>query len=487
VILAIDIGTSNFKSAVFDAEGNCLGSASAPLSIGDEGDGRYEIEGGQWLAAFESCCGQYRGKGPEGGALARVEALVISGNGPSLVPVTGTPSIDGGAEFRTAVLGLDAAPARLWLDRRAAGEAAFISALAGDYVDPGFFLPKALYIKNNEKELFDKTKYFLEPYEYLAYALTGEARTVFPSKGFERWYWNEDVLSRAGLDSEKFPPFISPGDTIGTLLPEAASCFGFRRHLPVIAGGPDFFAAILGSGAVCPGQVCDRSGSSEGINLCTQKQIFDKRLMSYGHPVKPYWNLSGIISTTGKAMDWVKDLFGISGYGDLYDSASKARPGAGGLIFLPYLAGERAPVWDHKAKGVWFGLSLSTKKEDLIRAAAEGICFAVRDVITVMEEAGAGVHELRVTGGTALSDTLSRIKADVTGRPVLTGEHKDAELLGLAALGEAGLKHFSSPSEAVSAMVKIKKTFQPDAQKASVYNDLFARYRESYRALKDLF
>jgi sugar (pentulose or hexulose) kinase len=164
------------------------------------GGGRYEVDPEVWLRAFEDCC---RRLGP----LGKVEALVISGNGPTLTPVTGEPVCDAGG------LRLDAAPARLWLDRGVREEAAAVSAVMGDFVDPSFFLPKALGIKKREPGLYEKTKAFLSCPEYLAYALTGEARTVFPSEGFDRWYWNEEALEKLGLEKEKFPPFIAPGDT----------------------------------------------------------------------------------------------------------------------------------------------------------------------------------------------------------------------------------------------------------------------------------
>ncbi|MDR0877659.1 MAG: hypothetical protein LBN21_06370 [Treponema sp.] len=481
MILAIDIGTSTFKSGIFHYGGSCVASAVLPLAVlaGD----RHEADPRQWLLAFEESCRRL-------GSLSAVEALVISGNGPSLVPVTGTPGIDSG-------LSLPAAGARLWLDRGAEKAAAEVSAVMEDFVDPGFFLPKALNIKNDEPELYEKTKHFLYCPEYLAYALTGEARTVFPSEGFDRWYWNAAVLEKLALDTQKFPPFISPGDIIGTLLPSVSAFFGFGKNIPVIAGGPDFFVSILGSGVVRPGQVCDRSGTSEGINACTEKRIFDPGLMSYGHPVKPFWNLSGIISTTGKAIDWARELLGLDttekGYNEFFNLADSCGAGAGGLLFLPYLAGERAPIWDSHAQGVFLGLNLSTGRAETARAVIEGICFAIRDVVTVMEEAGGNssarvkVQELRVSGNSAGNMILNQIKADVLGRDVLIPVQKEAELLGLTAIAAAAMGKFSSAGEAVSAMVRIETVWHPDEKKTGLYDRMFAEYRETYRALKHLF
>jgi xylulokinase len=469
LILAIDIGTSTFKAAIFSHEGLCLNEAAIPTPINGG-----EAESGVWLAAFEAAM-------PRLGDLGGLEALVISGNGPTLIPVTGNPG------FGERGFSLPAGRALLWLDRRAEEESAKVSELAGAFVDPSFFLPKALWVKNHEAELYRKTRYFLFAPEYLAFALTGEARTIFPSQGFERWYWDQGMLEGLGLESAKFPPFAAPGELIGVLSAGAASRFGFPRGLKVFAGGPDFFVSILGTGVTTAGQVCGRSGSSEGINLCTRERIMDSRLMSYGHPIKPLWNLSGIISTTGKAIAWARELLGMEGlpHSSFYELAAGARPGAGGLIFLPYLVGERAPLWDPHARGVFQGLSLATGRAELARAVAEGICLAVRDVIAVMEECGAPVGEIRVTGGPAESPFLNQLKADITRRPVLLPARRDAELLGLAIIGATALGNYSSLAEASGALVRINRVFEPRGE--SLYEDRFGMYRELYGTLKPYF
>jgi xylulokinase len=476
LLLTIDIGTSTFKAAIFSYEGVCHTQAALPMSLASGEGLRHETDPAGWLRAFEELMPRLEG-------LARVEAVVISGNGPTVVPVTGEPGLKAGG------LLLPAGQARLWLDRRAREESKTVSDLAGAYVDPSFFLPKALGIKNREPELYEKTRCFLSSSEYLAYALTGEARTVLPAAGFERWYWDEKLLRAAGLDPQKFPPFAAPGELIGTLSAAAAARFGFSGPVRVFAGGPDFFVSILGTGTVSPGQTCDRSGTSEGINLCTPNRITDPRLMSYGHPIRPYWNLSGIISTSGKAIGWARELLGLADlpYRAFYDLAARAEDGAGGVVFLPYLAGERAPLWDPHARGVFQGLSLTTGRAELARAVLEGVCFAIRDVIAVMEESGAPVKDLRVTGGPAESLFLNQLKADIGGRPVLLPVIQDAELLGLAVIGAAARGKYASPEEAARSLVRINKTFYPNKATESRYENHFGMYRELYRALKPQF
>jgi len=467
VLLTVDIGTSNFKSALWDFDGNRLSFAEIPLSINSD---RQEADCTQWLRAFETCCQKLSKRH---GNLDNVQAVIISGNGPSLVPVLGEPSVE------KEGLSLAAENARLWLDRRAVKYQAEVAEVMGGFVDASFFIPKILRVKKEESELYNRTKYFLGCPEYLSFALTGQARTVFPSDGFDRWFWNDAVLEKLKLDEAKFPAFIRPGDTYGTILPSVAQYFGFANNIPVITGGPDFFAAILGAGVMKPGQICDRTGSSEGINLCVNERVDDDRLMCYGHPVKPYWNISGIISTAGKAIEWCRDLLGIASYDDFFALARESSAGSGGLVFLPHLAGERGPVLNPSARGAWSGISLNSGRREFANSVLEGIAFAVRDIIAVMEESSdAKAEQLRVTGGLAGNAALNQIKADITGREILQPVYKETELLGLAVIGACFLGKFSSFAEASAAMVSIEKTYEPNLKNAVLYDELFCKYKK---------
>jgi len=479
MLLTIDIGTSAFKSALWNIESAkpCLVSVSAPLSI-DVSDGvKHEVDPSKWLRAFEECCKKLKN-------LNDVDAIIISGNGPSLVPVFGEPSLNNG-------LCVPAENARLWLDRRAVNYQEQVSELTGGFVDASFFLPKILLIKNEEPNLYKKTGCFLGCPEYLAFALTGEAHSVFPCEGFDRWFWNENVLEKLDIDKKKLPDFIRPGDLFGTINKLTAEHFGFKKDIPVISGGPDFYAAILGSGVTKPRQICDRTGSSEGINLCTSNLINDARLMSYRHPIKPFWNLSGMINTTGKAIEWGCDLLGLKGFDEFLSLAEKSRPGSGGLVFLPYLAGERAPIWKSSARASWNGISLAAGREQFANSILESIGFAVKDVLTVMEEAesAGGVEraasleprakKLHVTGRLAGIGKLNQIKADITGMEVLEPVYKEAELLGLAITGSCFLGKYSSIAEASSDLVRMEKHFEPDLKNFELYETLFHEYKKS--------
>jgi len=417
MILTIDIGTSNFKSALWDFFGTPLSFAAVPLSINIE-DEKHEADPSIWLRAFEECCKKLFINSIN---VKKVEAIVISGNGPSLVPVTGEPQVKNG-------LSVPSYNARLWLDRRAEKYQEKVNDVMGGFVDASFFLPKILYIKNEEKEIYEKTITFIGCPEYLAYALTGQAKTVFPSEGFDRWFWNDNVLQKLNLNASKFPEFINPGEMFGKLSKYAAELFGFKENIPVISGGPDFYAAIIGSGVTEPGQALDRTGSSEGINLCSNKLINIDNFMSYRHPIKPYWNLSAIISRSGIAIKNECEKLGISGFNEFISLAEKN----------------------------------IEEKEKAARLTLETLCLQIKDIINKMEKEDVAINELRVTGGLSACDLLNQIKANITEKKIIKLKYKDAELLGCAIIGCCYLGKFSSYSEASKKFVKIEKQFEPE-------------------------
>lgn len=474
MVLTIDIGTTTCKAAVFDASGGRRASAHVSLDLVSDGDGAQETDPRCWAEALASLCRELC-------ADRRVAAIVVSGNGPTLVPVFGPPAREGFFVYAQADM------ARLWLDRRAVVEAKEISRLEGSFVDSSFFLPKVLHLYRTNRPVYDRARWFLSSFEYVNYLLTGEAKAVLHAEDALRWYWSDDLLNALELDREKFPPFCRPGELIGAVTALAAETLGLPKGTPVYAGGPDFLVSILGCGAVEPGRVCDRSGTSEGINLCTREPLGDDRLMTYLHPVKPYHNVSGIISTSGKAIGWIKQTLGMGNlsFPGMYDRMAQAKAGCGGVVFLPYLHGERAPIWDSDAKGVFSGLTLSTGPAELLRSVAEGVCLAVRDVITVMEDLGGEVDELRVTGGPSESGFLNQLKADVTGRVVLIPEIGDAELVGSMVVARTALGDFESFSQAAEDLVTISRRFDPDPSLAAMYAELFVRYRSVYASLKD--
>jgi len=316
--------------------------ARRPLALVHGSDGAHESDARLWVEAALSAGAEAVAEARRGSDI-EVRAVSVSGNGPTLLA----------ADSAGRPLG----PALSWLDRRAAGEAEEVSALAGIRIDPTFYLPKALRLwRSAGEKLRGKIRWFFSCPEYLVFSLCGEALTYLPHPGYEPYIWNSEMIAALHLPAERFPPFVAPAKIAGKLLSIAAARLGLSAGIPVVSGFPDFLAAIVGSASVEIGVACDRTGTSEAINLCADRPFSRRDLLSLPHPLDVLWNISGGVSTAGAALEWLAStldagigLNGSTKVDGLLAEARLAAPGAKGLVFLPYLAGERAPLWTHRA------------------------------------------------------------------------------------------------------------------------------------------
>jgi xylulokinase len=279
------------------------------------------------------------------------------------------------------------------------------------------------------------------------------------------------------------------GEVVGAISHEGSAATAIPEGTRVVTGGPDFIASLIGTGTTKPGRACDRAGTSEGINLCSLHGVDDPRLLCLPHVIEPYINVSGMISTSGKAVEWFKRISGRESehFDDFFEDVCASAPGSSKLIFLPYLSGERSPIWDPSARGVFLGLTLGHGRKEMSRAVVESTAFAMRDIIEVMESLGSSVDELRVVGSPGKSPVWNQIKADITGRPIVLPKYDDAELLGDACIGLTATGRYASIAEAAEDTVSIGRTFHPDPSNTRLYDELFRVYRSAYEALKPVF
>jgi xylulokinase len=471
MLLAFDVGTSLLKGGLFDRRGALLARAEVPLALISHPDPLWhESDARGWVAGLAEAAARLGAAGA-----GRLDAVVVSGNGPTLVPVDGA--------------GAPLAPALTWMDRRGAEEARIISEKSGAPIDPSFYLPKAFWFFRNEPRVYAEAKYFFSCPEYIAYLLTGVPVTFLPAPQFTRYIWEPSLIAALGMDPSKFPPFIASGRILGAVSAAGAAASGIPAGTPVVAAGPDFIVSLLGTATVFPGRACVRSGTSEGINLCSSEPVRDRRLLCLGHIAEGCWNVSGMISTSGKALEWCRNATGRAraSYESLFAEMEKTVPGANRLLFLPYLAGERAPLWDPNARGAFIGLTLNHGAADMLRAVAESVGYAIRDVVEVMEETGLAVQDLRITGRPSRSSLWNQIKADITGRRILVPAAQDSDLTGDVCLALRALGDYGSLAEASEAIVKIGSVFEPDEKSSRLYDEMFSLYRESYGSLKAVF
>jgi xylulokinase len=467
MILAYDIGTTFLKGAVVTENGKILARAQVPIRMVESADReRYEWDADAWLSGMALVTAQLglRDKG-------RLRGVVVSANGPTLVPVN--------ADCEPLALAMS------WMDRRAREEAELIAEFSDSPVDPSFYLPKAFWVMRHEPELYEKTRYFLPCAEFIDFFLTGNPVRILPTALFSEFYWNEGAVPRVRLDPEKLPPFVEPGELIGPVSERAADILGLPPGIPVIAGGPDYIMSIIGTASMQAGRTCDRAGTSEGVNLCWSAPVRDPKLLCFPHLVRGLYNVSAMFSTSGSALDWAARSLG-SHKPDveaLLREVQGVPAGSDGLLFLPFLSPERFPIWDPNMRGAFVGLTLAHGRREMMRAVVESTGFAVRSVIAAMEASGCHAADLRVTGSQTRLPLWCQVRADVTGKKVLLPEQEDAELVGNACVGFFGLGDFESLPAAAESLVRFQRTFVPDQRAAEVYDEMFARFSRACACL----
>jgi len=483
-VLAVDIGTSGCKLALVDPYGRVTAKTAVRYEVIRPNSICAEQNPHTWWEAFkEGLSTLIASKDSD-----EIVAVGISGQSPVILPV----------DSRGDVLH----NALLWMDRRAVSQAKKLAEIFGIREDPSNALAKILWFRDEMPHLFAKTYKFLQASDYIAFRLTGTcvtdkftAMTAFFNP--HEWKWPKEVEDMGIM--EKLPEVVEPGSPIGHVSRSASKEIGLREDTIVTAGSIDAYLALLGSGAVKPGSACDISGTSTCLMITSSKPVHDpkERVFCTPHFLNDLFIVSGVLSTTGASISWFLEEFGreemlkASEIGEdpfnlLISRASKVPQGAEGLIFLPYLAGERSPIWDPFAKGAIIGLTLKHGKGHVIRAILEGCAFGLRHVLETAEELGANVKEIRTCGGASKSDLLCQIKANVIGKPILTLSEPDASLIGAAILAFIGSGIYKKVLEAIDSIVKVKKVFIPEEESRRVYDHLFHLYKRSYDVLKEI-
>lgn len=458
LIMAVDIGTTNVKLALFDTEGRKLFHFERQCKE-DVSNGKHEIDPKKWWTAF------VRGVHATDVKLRKnVRAICASSQGPTIVLVDKE--------------GRPVGKAIGWLDARGQRHVQFLRAQG---IDEQTASATAKLIEL--KKVLNEKVYLLQPADYLILKLTNRfVNATFRQYGYSPWYGQ--ILDRFDL-SETFiiPELVEPSKMIGKLLEDVARRLGLPEDVIVVAGSPDFAAALLGTNTLRPAVACDRAGTSEGITLCSDVEVHAPGLITTPFFVEPLWKISGLLTTSGKAIEWMahrvarfRSVKGLS-------LSNVKRPT--GVIFLPHLVGERSPYWNPKLRGILFGLNLESNAKSLIVSAAEGVAFAVRHIVDEMRRAGARIETIRTTGGQATNDLCNQIKADVLGMTVEL-VRPDAELFGCAILAISCLNE-EPFVQVAERLTRVKKRFVPDLEKHELYNELYKTYLELHDRNMDLF
>lgn len=456
MILSVDIGTSILKCGIFDRSCRLINSASEPVKLNHK-NSFYETDPSEWINAFKKNCSIM----PE---MSKIKTIVISGNGPTLLAIDNS--------------GKTLYPAISWMDKRGAYETRNI--FKGSNINPTYFLSKVYWIYKNKPQVYSQTSSFISCPEYLVYYLTGNPFTILPNKEFIKYIWTEMAISKLGMEKDKFPPFIKPGVSAGKVSKYIINEFSINPDTEVIIGGYDYLMSLLGTGTVIPGTACDRTGTSEGINYCSAKPVKDNSLLCTPHIDENFYNVSGIISASGKAIEWFKNNSPYSNkdFESVFRDAEKIKPGADRLIFIPHIAGERDNEY-YKA-GAFLGLTVNHSYKEMARAVIESIGYAVNFIIEKIEKHGLLIKDLRIAGSLSKINLLNRIKADITGKNILIPQISDSELHGNACVGLTYLGEYDNIIEASLNSVIIEKSIKPDNKLVTFYREMFDIYKSVY-------
>lgn len=469
LLIGVDLGTSETKAGLFDLEGNLLRLVRReyPILTGSE-PGHAEQDPETW---WKAVCETLReiARGVDADDLA---AVCVQGQGPSLVMVDAQ--------------GRPLANTILWMDTRTTAERDELSKRLGAPVSPFASLPQAMWLKRHRAGAYRQARWFLTSWDFIAYRLCGRAVSSILAS-FHPFPPQE--LAAAELPASLFAPAVEAGQLIAGLTPQAARETGLSEGLPVVAGTHDGMATFIGAGLVDVGRSADVNGTSGGLALCWNGPIEENGIFSTAwiHPGE--YIVGGAMAALGKALNWYRDLVSSpeTGLHDLIEGAVTIPPGADGLIFLPYLAGERAPVWDPQAKGVFFGLTLQHTRHHLARAVLESVAFAIRHLAERLFEVGGWISEMRVCGGQAQSASWNQIKADVTGFPVAVPQVTEAALMGAAVLAGVGAGLVPDITAGTNQMVRINQVLEPDPKRHQHYTHLYRVYERLYPDLCDAF
>jgi xylulokinase len=451
-VLGIDLGTTEAKALLVGLDGRALAAGRAPIRTERGLDGRAEQDPRGWWAAVAAAT---RALEPLTAGDAQVLAVCGVGQGPTLAVVDGD--------------GLPIRPAITWQDRRVAGS--------------GFgLLPAIGWLAREDPDAAAEARWLLTSWDALGLWLTGEAATTL--QGHEAALAAPE-LEAAGVRASQVAPGLPFGEPLGALRGDVATALGLPVGLPVVAGVNDGTASMLGAGLRSPGDAVDTAGTSGGIGIYTDRAVTLPGVFVAPAPLPGRWVVGGAMAATGAAVEWLRGVAGDGWTMDaLFAEAAGTPAGADGLLFLPYLAGERAPHFDDRARGGFVGLTLAHGRGHLARAVLEGAAYAMRDVIEPIVAAGASAREIRLAGRGSPEDAWAQIKADVLGVPVAIPAVADTAVLGAGILAAAGTALVADLDSGVASMTSVARRIEPVPGRRGLYDDRFAVYRSLYPTLR---
>jgi xylulokinase len=498
-LLGIDIGTGGTRALIVDENGSVVASATAEhAAFASPHTGWAEQDPRDWWrATAEAVRGVLSHAEVNAGEIGCVG---FSGQ------MHGAVMLDEGEEVLR--------PALIWCDQRTDAQGKAITKLIGASrlieltANPAltnFTATKLMWVRQHEPELWSRFRYFLLPKDYVRLRLTNERATdVTDASGtllldVANRRWSDAMLDALEIDRSCLPALFESSEITGRVSPQGAAATGLREGTPVVAGAGDQAAGAVGMGIVRPGAVSATIGTSGVVFAATAHPTFDKRgrVHTFCHAIPNRWHVMGVTQAAGLSLRWFRDRFGVVGdgasskyEGDPYDllcrEAASAPPGSDGVLWLPYLMGERTPHLDPDARAALVGLAASHTRAHILRAILEGVAFSLRDTLTIFVEMEVPLETIRLGGGGSRGPLWRQIQADVYGHELEIVAAEEGAAYGAALLAGVGSGTWSSVDEACLRAVRVAARIEPDASAAALMNRRYSAYRALYPALRSV-
>lgn len=482
-LIGIDVGTSGTKSVLFDLDGNIVASATGEYPLSQPQNGWAEQDPNHW---WKAVCDSLRELSAK--AEGEIVGIGLSGQMHSLVLL----------DKENRVI----RPAILWCDQRTGAQCKKIEQLVGRerLIDitanpalPGFTASKLLWVQEHEPQNYAKVARILLAKDYIRFMLTGEYATeVSDASGMQllhvsRRSWSKEVCEKLNVDLACLGTVYESTDITGYVTEVAAKLTGLPVGVPVAGGGGDNAAAAIGMGVHAPGNAFTTIGTSGVVFTPTNVPIIDKkgRIHTFCAAVPGTWHVMGVTQAAGLSLNWFrKTLAPELSYRQIDEACRSVPIGADRLLYLPYLMGERSPVLDSDARGVFFGLSAIHTRSHMARAVLEGISYSLYSCMDVIREVGIEICDMALCGGGGKSPFWKQMLCDIYGIPVKTMASEEGAALGAAILGGCAAGVFSSVAEGCDRMVRSGSVSTPNEENHNVYMDYYGLYDQLYPALK---
>ena len=491
VVLGIDVGTTAVKAMLVGSDGVALAEAEVEHPVSVPRPGWSEQRPEMWWRSAVQAVRKALHSADRGGHRPEIAAIGISGQMHSSV------FLDGDGEVIR--------PALLWNDVRTSSQCRYIldkmgldglHKTAANLPLEGFTAPKLLWMRENEPDNYTRLRTLLLPKDYIRYRLSGEYATE-PSDAagtllydVRRRVWSEPILQALEVDTGILPDVVESSEVSGVVTAEAAGVTGIPSGIPIVGGGADNAAGAVGGGATDSSVMQVSIGTSGAVVLpASEPQVApDMNLHTFCHAVPNMWYLMGVILSAGSALRWLRDAIAAGqSYDSLTAEAENVPAGSDGLIFLPYLTGERTPHNDANARGAFFGLSFAHNTAHLTRAVIEGVCFAMRDSLELMRQQGIIPNEVRAIGGGSRSRTWLQTLSNIFGLPIAVVHPYGGAAYGAALLAAVGCGMYDTIDDAVRSGITAEISALPDANLSAEYDELYGAYRRLYPAIKGEF